>query len=305
MTERVLILGGSGRFGRHASLAFQAKGWDVTHFDRKTDTLSQAAKGVDVIVNAWNPAYPDWAKQVPRLHREVQDAALRNDCTVIIPGNVYVFGADTPAPWGPNTPHRAKNPLGRIRQDMEASYRQRGVRTIILRAGDFIDTQASGNWFDEILTAKLKRGVFTYPGALDTPHAWAFLPDLAQAAVRLAEKRAGLDRFTDVSFPGYTLTGKELVRAIEAATGRTVKTKQMNWVPVLVLQPFWKMARHLVEMRYLWDTPHHLESEALTSIIGEMPQTPVAQAMETALADVKTTGSDRQSVGQRAVATSG
>ncbi|MCF6316055.1 MAG: hypothetical protein L3J30_07185 [Marinosulfonomonas sp.] len=48
--------------------------------------------------------------------------------------------------------------MGRIRTEMEAAYRDSGVRTIILRAGDFIDTQASGNWFDKVMTPKLDKG---------------------------------------------------------------------------------------------------------------------------------------------------
>ncbi len=52
--KTVLILGGSGRFGRHARAAFQQAGWRLRLFDRKTDRLEQAAKGVGVIVNGWN-----------------------------------------------------------------------------------------------------------------------------------------------------------------------------------------------------------------------------------------------------------
>ena len=35
---------------------------------------------------------------------------------------------------------------------LDASRDDRSLRTIILRAGDFIDTSASGNWFDMIMT---------------------------------------------------------------------------------------------------------------------------------------------------------
>ena len=71
MSQTVLILGASGRFGRNAADAFWNAGWNVRLFDRTTDTLMQATKGVDVIVNGWNPPYPDWAEQVPSLTRDV------------------------------------------------------------------------------------------------------------------------------------------------------------------------------------------------------------------------------------------
>ena len=61
MPQTVLILGASGRFGRNAAQAFADAGWQVHRFDRRSDDLMQAVRGVDVIVNAWNPgeAAPD------------------------------------------------------------------------------------------------------------------------------------------------------------------------------------------------------------------------------------------------------
>ncbi|WP_293450216.1 hypothetical protein [Planktotalea sp.] len=51
MTQTVLILGPTGRFGSHAALAFENAGWSVRKFDRKTDNLAVSTRGVDVIVN--------------------------------------------------------------------------------------------------------------------------------------------------------------------------------------------------------------------------------------------------------------
>ncbi|SFM01707.1 sugar nucleotide-binding protein [Shimia aestuarii] len=283
MTQTVLILGASGRFGRNAADAFAAAGWQVRRFDRKTDTLATAVQGVDVIVNAWNPAYPDWAAQVPRLHADVIAAAKSVDATVILPGNVYVFGAGTPAPWSQYSPHAATNPLGQIRRGMEQAYRDSGVRTIILRAGDFLDTEASGNWFDQIMIPKVGKGVFTYPGNPKIAHAWAYLPDLCRAAVSLAEMRQHLDRFEDIPFPGYTLSGEEISDHLSRVTGRPVRLKRMNWVLLHLARPFWKLARHLLEMRYLWNTPHSLDGTRFNALLPGFTHTPVTTALASAL----------------------
>ena len=45
MQQTVLILGGTGRFGRAAAEAFWNAGWRVRVFDRKTDRLPEAADG--------------------------------------------------------------------------------------------------------------------------------------------------------------------------------------------------------------------------------------------------------------------
>jgi nucleoside-diphosphate-sugar epimerase len=283
MTQTVLILGATGRFGRHAALQFSKAGWKVRPFDRSQDDLKQAAKGVDVIVNAWNPPYPDWAKMVPELHAQVIDAARSCGALVIVPGNVYVFGQSTTGPWGAATPHNAQNPLGRIRIEIEAAYRRSGGRCIILRAGDFIDTQASGNWLDAIMLKHLGKGVFTYPGNPDIDHAWAYLPDLCRAAVMLAEMRKNLPVFTDVAFAGYTASGNRMAATIGDITGRPVRVKQMSWVPLYLARPFWRMAKNLLEMRYLWNTPHRLDPAVFADLIPEFQPTPLQQALATAI----------------------
>jgi nucleoside-diphosphate-sugar epimerase len=283
MTQTALILGATGRFGRNTATAFETAGWAVRRFDRSKDSLEDAAKGVDVIVSGWNPEYTDWAEQVPKLHAQVIKAALANDVTVILPGNVYVFGEATAAPWSEVTAHRAENPLGRIRIDMEKAYRDSGVQTILLRAGDYLDTEASGNWFDEIMTTKLHKGKFIYPGALDRKHAFAYLPDVARAAVRLAEMRADLPQYIDVPFQGYTLTGRDLAAAVQAASGYPVKAKSMNWLPLHIAKLFWPLGRKLIEMQYLWNTPHCLDGSKMNSLLPDFKHTPLVQALKTAL----------------------
>ncbi|MEL0439179.1 sugar nucleotide-binding protein [Phycobacter sp. K97] len=279
MPRNVLILGATGRFGRAASHAFRAAGDHVTAFDRKKDDLMRSAVGKHIIVVGWNPAYPDWAEQVPRLHAQVITAARASGSTVIVPGNVYVFGAQTPTPWSEHSPHEAQNPLGRIRIAMEEAYRASAVRTILLRAGDFVDTEASGNWFDAVMTAKLARGKFVYPGVPDVPHAWAYLPDMARAAVALADQADRLPVFADIPFPGYTLSGRELHAAVNACLAVPVELRPMSWLPLQLARPFWPLGRGLLEMRYLWNTAHSLDRTLFQDLLPDFKETPLSEAL--------------------------
>lgn len=284
MSQTALILGASGRFGRHMAEAFWNAGWQVRLFDRQTDTLRTAADGVDVIVNGWNPPYTDWAREVPALTDRVISTARATGATVILPGNVYVFGRDADPLLNATTPHNATNPLGRIRVEMEAAYRAASIQTIVLRGGDFIDTEASGNWFDLIVAAKSAKGVFTSPGDPNVAHAWAYLPDMARAAVALAEKRAQLETFEDVPFPGYTLSLTELAGLVEQATGTPQKVKRMNWLPLFAAYPFWTMGRKLIEMRYLWSMPHQLDDSRLAALLPDFKPTDPLTAIGEAIA---------------------
>ncbi len=288
MTGTALILGSNGRFGRNMAEALWNNGWQVNLFDRSTDDLNQAARGKDVIVNAWNPVYTDWKRQLPGLTDRVIEAAQQSGATVLIPGNVYVFGENAPELFGPNTPHRATNPLGRLRVDMENAYRDAGVRTIVLRAGDFLDTAATGNWFDKIIAPSLSKGVLTYPGPLDRNHSWAFLPDMARAAVGLLNMRDQLPEFSDIPFPGFTMTGLEMAALCSEALGKPVRAKEMNWLPLQIAKPFWPMGRSLIEMRYLWSKPHFLSDDTLKSLLPSFDFTPAVDALSQAIEPVLT-----------------
>lgn len=283
MENTVLILGPTGRMGRNAALAFEEAGWEVRRFDRTKDTLWDAAWGASVIVNAWNPPYPQWAAQVPDQTKQIIEVAKAGNATVVIPGNVYGYGAQAPERFGPDTPHLATNPLGRVRIEMEDTYRASGVQTLVVRAGDYLDTEASGNWFDLIITKPLAKGTISYPGPLNVPHAFTYLPDVAATMVALAEKRHMLGVFEDVAVPSFALTGAELAEEIGDLLDRPIRAKPMAWWPVRLAGLVWPMGRALVEMRYLWSKPHHIDARRHAELCPELKQTPLRVALSRAL----------------------
>lgn len=277
MTKTALILGATGRFGRHMAQALQATGWRTPAFARKTHDLNREAKSVDVIVYGWNPPYNKWAGQCLEQLQQVIAAARINKATILFPGNVYPFGTKMPEVLVESTPHLAGNSLGVLRKNMENMLKESGVRTIILRAGDFIDTQASGNWFDGIITKKTaKSGKISYPGNPEIAHAWAYLPDYTRAFAGLVEIRDDLPIFTQLNFAGYTLTGVELADVLGA------EVQKMNWLPIKIARPFWPMAKYLLQMRYLWNTPHQMDDKALRALLPHWQETPMQQALASA-----------------------
>ena len=305
MSRTVIILGANGRFGRAASLAFLEAGWMVRTFTRKmpkasaqpkferyagdafdADLLIQAARGCDVIVNALNPPYQNWKRDLPKLTNAVITAAKATGATVMIPGNVYNYGAGMPSVLKEDTPQLPTTRKGRLRKEMEETYAEaadEGVQTIILRAGDFIERAKTGNWFDTYITAKSAEGKITYPGPLDRVHAWAYLPDMARALAALADKRVELGRFTTFCFQGFNLKGAELVEAIERAAGRDMKVSDMPWFIMGILGWFVPSIREVMEMRYLWQAPHAVSGRLLNEMLPELRGTPIEIAIKDAL----------------------
>lgn len=298
MKKTVIILGARGRFGRAAASAFTADGWTVTRLVRPgkggspgtveadatdADSLARACGGQAVIVNALNPPYHRWKAEMPRLTRAVIAAARSSGATVLIPGNVYNYGENLPERLSSDTPQAATG-KGGLRITMETAFRDAGVPTIILRGGDFIEGEATGNWFDGIITAKVAKGRVAYPGPRDRVHAWAYLPDMARAAVELVSIRGSLPKFADIPFPGYALTGDELCALIDKATGRELRRTGVPWLAIRALGLVNPLMREVAAMRYLWQRPHRLDGSELAALLPGFRPTPPDVAITAALA---------------------
>jgi len=280
MTETVLILGASGRIGRHSATAFARAGWTVRTFERGTD-MAQAAQGCDVIVNGLNPQnYHNWAGLLPRITIEVLGAAKASGASVILPGNVYHFG-DTPGLWSDRTPPRPVSRKGQLRMELEQTYAASDVQTLVLRAGNFIDPERQGCMWTELYLRK--PGTITLPGPADVRQAFCYLPDWARTAAELAEKREDLAAFEDIPFPGHTLSAQDIADAVTQVTGAPLKRTKFPWWAMRLTSPVWEMARELLEMRYLWATDHALCGKRLATLLPDAPHTPLEEVVRTYL----------------------
>lgn len=310
MKKTVLILGAKGRFGRNAAETFARRGWQVRAFGRNWSeatealdariekvegdgfsaaSIKAAAEGMDVVIQAMNAPYHKWSTDQKAMNDAVIEAMTGTGKTVFIPGNVYNFGTDMPPLLEGDTPHAAKTRKGQFRTAMERSFRDaKGFRTVVLRGGDFIDTVQTGNWFDGQMIKDIAKGTFMYPGNRRIKHAWAFLPDMARAMVELAEKADELSAFEDIGFAGYGLTGEELHAGLERVMGRTLKVSGMPWPLVQVLGLVQPMMREILEMRYLWETPHELDGSRLKALLPDFEPTKLDDALAQSLRAVMT-----------------
>jgi nucleoside-diphosphate-sugar epimerase len=279
MTQTVLILGGSGKIGKHSAAAFAHAGWTVRQFDRKTGDMVKAAQDVDVIVNGLNPAkYHDWARTIPAITAQVIAAAKTSGATVIIPGNVYNFG-NRGGEFNEMTPQEPYTSKGRIRVDMEQAYRDAGVQTIVLRAGNFLDPNQDGDIQSMLILKSARKGKLTTLGAPEVKQSHAYLPDWAKAAVMLAEMRARLAVFEDVPFPGHTFTMEELRQVVAERLGRPIKMVQFPWWLISLVAPFNEMMREFKEMRYLNDMSHWLGADKFNQLLPDFRKTDRKAAM--------------------------
>jgi nucleoside-diphosphate-sugar epimerase len=310
----VLVLGANGRLGQAAVGAFAAAGWQVLASARRapvrplpagarhlatplhdTATLAAQAAGASVVVHALNPRYTRWAQEVLPLGRHGMDLAQRLGATFMLPGNVYNYGSALPALLQTDTPQHPDTVKGRIRAMLETEMQTRaarGLRSVVLRAGDFFGGGVRGAWMDKVVLASMAKHRLVYPGPMDVPHAWAYVHDLARAFVAVAA-RDDLEPFTRLHFAGHTLTGAQLLATVERAAASLGIVPAAGWrhasMPWGLLRlgslvrPMW---RELVEVEYLWRMPHALDGHALAAAVGALPDTPLDIAVRAALRDL-------------------
>ena len=305
-----VVLGANGRFGAAAVRAFCASGWQVVAQARRPlqalpagarpleaslgdlEAFARVAYGAAVLVHAVNPRYPRWSAEVLPLGRQAMAVAERLRATLMLPGNVYNYGAGMPALLHEDTPQRPTTEKGRIRRELEdelVARAERGLRSIVVRAGDFFGA-GTGAWFDLVIAKSLRAGKVVYPGPLDVVHAWAYLPDLARTFVAVANRRAALTAVARLHFPGHSVTGAQFLEALERAAAPLglvpaggLRRGRMPWTLIRLggyVVPLW---RGLAEMSYLWTVPHALDGGSLQRLIGEVPHTELETALRESL----------------------
>ncbi len=321
----VLILGARGRFGLAAARAFSAAGWRVLGQTRPgaaipqdapsgmrwlgialddTQALAQAltheGRGADVVVYALNPSaytFKAWRSEVQPMAAAAIAITRALKASLMVPGNVYNFGAGMPALLREDTPQQARTVKGQIRIQMEQQLAASGVPCVVIRAGDFFGS-GTNTWFDMFLVKNIRKGQLTYPGQRGIATAWAYLPDLARSFVAVAEavvnRRAQLPLFEVLHFAGSSLTGDQWLAALQplaerqgwVVPGRALEFSRLPWPLIRLAAPLVPTWASLLEMRYLWDTPHALDNDRLAALIGPEPHTPLELAVQQSMADL-------------------
>jgi nucleoside-diphosphate-sugar epimerase len=306
MKGRIIVLGGAGQLGRAAALAFRSAGWQVASLvrgssaagaapgteiievdARDAQSVIAAASGADVVLHALNVPYADWGQLALPLADAAIAAAHESRATLVFPGNLYNYGAGMPARIDETASMRPTSRKGAIRAAIEARMREAaggGLRTIVLRAGDYFGGEGRGSWFDRIIVRDIAAGRLTYPGPLDIMHEWAYLPDMAQALVRLVEQRERLAPYATFGFAGHAVTGHEFVAAISRACRRDFKIDFMPWRLLRLMGIVVPVFRELCDVSYLWSTPHAIDGARLAEVVGDFPRTPLDQAIAASLA---------------------
>jgi nucleoside-diphosphate-sugar epimerase len=309
-----LVLGATGGIGGETARALARHGWHVRTLTRdlakaeerakafgdawtwvsgdamnRVDVMS-AAKGASVIVHAVNPAgYRNWGGLVlPMIDNSIA-AARASGARILLPGTIYNYGPDAFPILQEDSPQNPTTKKGAIRVALEqhlAAASKEGVRSLVLRAGDFFGPRPGNSWFSQgmIKPGRPVRAI-TYPGSKGIGHSWAYLPDLAETFALLANREAELAPWVRLHFRGYwDEDGTGLTTAIRNAVGDSgVKVRAFPWAVLKVMSPFNETLRELIAMRGYWREDVRLDNSRLVALLGSEPHTPLEHAVMTSL----------------------
>jgi len=230
------------------------------------DSVKAAVNGAGQVVLAIGFAYDAkvWREAWPRAMTNVVEACATSGARLVFVDNLYMMGPQT-APLTEDMPlsNRAAKPAIRseVTRIWMAAAEAGRVRAAALRPPDFygpgvglshLGDQAFG------ALAKGKPAVMIAPP--DTPHDFAYVPDIGRAVVTLLE--APDDGYGQAwNMPcAPTTTPREIIRLGAAAIGVAPKITAIPLWTLPILGAFVPFMREVADMSFTWDRPYRVDA---------------------------------------------
>jgi nucleoside-diphosphate-sugar epimerase len=251
-----------------------------------TDTarLTELATAASTVFNCANPPYHRWPVDWPPLADAMLAAAERTGAVLVTMSNLYGYGP-VDGPMTEDLPLAATTVKGRVRASMWqqalAAHQAGRVRATEVRASDYIE---ANSMFSDLVAAPVLAGrVASVPAALDMPHSFTSIDDVAATLATVAADERAWGRAWHVPTDAPRTIRQMATRLAELA-GRAAPRLRHLPGPVLWLGGLVNpLAREFREVSYQFNRPFVVDSSAAQRTFGLRP-TPVDGALRSMLA---------------------
>ena len=278
--EKVRIISRRGTGPEHPSIDRVAA--DATD----AEALTELATGATALYNCANPQYHRWLTDWPPLASALLTAAERSGAVLTMAGNLYGHGP-VQGPITETTPLAATHPKLKLRADMwrdALALHQTGrIRATEVRASDYLEANSI---FSFVLAKPLLAGRRAYvPAALDVPHSWTAITDVARTLVTVAtDERAWGKAWPVPTNPALTVR-QLATRFTELAGTHPPKLTALPYPALWTAGLFDPTIRELRTTRYQFTHPFVLDSTNTERTFGLAPtdlDVPLNQVIRTA-----------------------
>jgi len=258
-----------GRFGAEVPAGAETATADVGD----PASAAEVMRGAAVVYHCVNPAYTEWHDRLLPLTRSIVGGATRAGAHLVVLDNLYMYGRAPGGVMREDTPVAPCSKKGALRATAAAEMiaaRDRGDLALTIgRASDFIGpgstlAAAFGDRFWPRAFAGKPGEVLGDP---DQPHAYTYVPDVADALVTLGTDHRARNRLWLLP-----TNPAEPTRAMFARVGRALGVELgATAIPTWLLRGLGvvsPMMREIAEMTYQWQAPFIVDDAAYRTTFG-------------------------------------
>jgi nucleoside-diphosphate-sugar epimerase len=249
----------------------------------------QAAADASVIYHCASPPYTQWPELFPALTSSILGAAEVSGAKLVFADNLYAYGP-VDGPLREDLPAAARGPKGRIRAEMAAqllaAHRDGQARVVIGRASDYYGPHGTSSTAGETVFGRILAGQKPqWPGRLDQPHTFHYLPDIARGLLVLADRREADGQVWHLP-AAAPLTAQQFFDIIATAAGQPVPVRASIASPALlaVAGIFSSLLREIRETTYQFRAPFVIDASKFEAAFGRLEPTAHRDAVQRTVA---------------------
>jgi nucleoside-diphosphate-sugar epimerase len=242
-----------------------------------------ASTGAAVVYHAAQPPYTRWAEEFPAMTENVLEGAAGAGAKLVFADNLYMYGPGAPQPMTEETAQKATGKKGRTRILMAGrlleAHRSGRALVAIGHSSDYYGPRGTGTIAGEtVFGAALAGKTVRWPGSLDAPHTFSFLPDMARALATLGE-RTEADGGVWHLPAAPPITGRAFLDLVSEETGRRAKAGVTSRRTLRIVGLFSPFVRELAETVYQFEGPFVSDASKFERAFGPFGPTPHPEAV--------------------------
>ena len=250
---------------------------------------ARAAAGASVIYHCASPPYTRWPELFPALTSSILGAAESSGAKLVFADNLYAYGP-VDGPLREDLPAAAHGRKGQTRADMAAqllaAHRAGRARVAIGRASDYYGPHGTGSTAGQTVFGRILAGKKPqWPGRLDQPHTFHYLPNIARGLLVLADRGEASGQVWHLP-AAEPLTAQQFFDLVAQAAGQPVPVRASAASPALlaIAGVFSPLLREMRETTYQFRAPFVIDASKFEAAFGRLEPTPHRDAVRRTLA---------------------